>query len=134
MAYGKASPPNSSWTVGSGAGKGAAPWFCHGTANVPHSLSYPPGLAWDAKQVCSGDFGVQKVCVYLQQLDYYGHWTTVSVKWCSRETVAMTQYAGDHDSCANAGHGTYRTLGMGYAWPDGVQHTAGAYSGSAVLC
>lgn len=134
MAQAKPVLPDGSWKIGPGSGKVTAPWGCKGTANKPNAHSYPPGLGWSAKQVCAGDFGVQKVCVYLQYLDYYGKWTNRSTRSCSRETVATTMYWGDSDTCAHAGRGTYRTWGIGYAWPDGVQNSASAYSDSVVLC
>lgn len=129
--------PSPSWTIESGTSKAGKVLVgnCVGTSNKPTALSYPPSLEWSAKQVCTGNYDLQKVCVTLQELDYYSHWYDRTTQSCSRETVAATQYWGQSATCVAAGgHGTFRTHGRGYAWPDGVLHTGDSYSGAATLC
>ncbi|WP_350274734.1 hypothetical protein [Kribbella sp. HUAS MG21] len=99
---------------------------CRGHANNPHSIT--GGIGYDGYQDCVGNYDVQKVCVKLQELDYYGTYYDRTAYRCSAETVAAHSYSGGSVTCAGALEGTFRTYALGYAWPNGVQHTSSGYS------
>ena len=110
----------------------ALPWSCHGYAYQPHSIT--AGIGYDARQECFGAFDVQKVCVKLQELDYYATYYDRTAYNCSAQTVAGAAYRGWSVTCAGAHEGTFRTYAKGYAWPDGVEKTRTAYSAGVKLC
>jgi hypothetical protein len=110
----------------------ALPWSCHGYAYQPHSIT--GGIGFDGRQECFGAFDVQKVCIKLQELDYYGTYYDRTSYVCSAETVANLAYKSSSVTCAGALEGTFRTFARGYAWPDGVQTTRTGYSAGVRLC
>lgn len=109
-------------------------FICHGHANTPHKVTDQHGtpyIGYDAYQDCSGDFGLQHVCVQLQEKDYYGHFYAVTTKYCGHGTTADHAYAGRSVSCLDAHEGVYRTRAWGYA--AGVLSSSGT-SSSKTMC
>ena len=93
------------------------------------------GIGYDGYQDCVGSFATQKVCVKLQERDYYGVYYDRSTLVCGRETVATHTYFGRWASCAAARHGTFRTFAEGVVYPDaGLPETSVGTSYSATLC
>ena len=135
-----AEQPKPNWSMSDsskappGAKTAAAYWACSGTANTPHSLSYPPGVGFDARQTCSGAFGGQYVCVKLQYLDYYGTWRDRTAFWCNAYTVSPTAYVGRSVTCADAGRDRYRTYARGCAYPATGTTCRDGWSGAITLC
>jgi hypothetical protein len=94
-----------------------------------------PAIGYDGYMDCTGDFGSQKVCVKLQELDYYGTYYDRTGLSCNAGTVAPHAYIGRWVSCATAGVGTYRTYFQGTAYPLGVPgFTRNATSAGAQFC
>lgn len=68
-----------------------APRSCPGLVRAtykPHSIT--GGIGFDGRQECFGAFEVQKVCIKLQKLDYYGTYHDRTSYVCSAETLGRT--------------------------------------------
>lgn len=78
----------------------------------------------------------QKVCVQLWYVDYYGANHAISTMSCGPATVASHAYWGRFLTCSAIGKGKvpYYTKSKTYAYPDGVRHSSGGRSDSAVRC
>ena len=114
------------------------PWGCHGHANTPHAANDQygdAGIGYDGYMDCTGGFGAQRVCVKLQELDYYGEYYDRTGLSCNAQTVAPHAYVGRWVSCVQAGVGTYRTYFQGTAYPPGeLAQTRVATSSGASFC
>lgn len=117
--------PHPTWSVSAESDElAAADYGCRGTANAPARATDQygnAGIGYDAKQDCFGEFDIHRVCVKLQERDYYGTFYDRTSFFCSRETVAARAYAGRFVSCVQAGVGLFRTYAQGYVRVDGVQ-------------
>ncbi len=91
-------------------------------------------MGFHATQDCVGAFGVQQVCVKLQELDYYGHFYNRTTWHCSKETAAEHAYAGWSATCKGLREGTFRTSGRGTAWPVSAPVRRYGYTKGVHLC
>lgn len=111
---------------------------CHGHANTPHSASDQygnAGIGYDGYMDCVGSFGSQKVCVKLQEKNYYGDYFDVTGPVCNSATVNTHAYIGRWVSCVQAFSGNYRTYFQGTAYPfDQPAQAQTALSLSANMC
>ena len=84
---------------------------------------------------CTSAFISQRVCVKLQEKDYYGAFYDRTSLSCNGETVNGHAYIGRWVSCVQALSGTYRTYFQGTAYPTGPPGvTSVATSTSAIMC
>jgi hypothetical protein len=118
------------------AGSAMSDWGCGGHAFTPEEVHDPYRAAYIlfyAQQTCAGSFGVQRVCVQLQERDYFGNFYNRTAFNCSATTAGLTQTGVGTVPCSTAGHGTYRTRAQGYASIPFVGTSSGT-SYSATLC
>jgi hypothetical protein len=111
-------------------------WGCGGHTFTPEVVHDPYRAAYIlfyAQQTCAGSFGVQRVCVQLQELTYFGTFYDRTALVCSATTAGLTQTGVGTVPCSAAGHGTYRTKAQGYASIPFVGTSSGT-SFSATLC
>jgi hypothetical protein len=113
-------------------------WGCHGHANPPHAAKDQygnSGIGFDGYMDCVGGFIRQRVCVKLQEKDYFGEFYDRTSLSCNGETVAAHAFVGRWVSCVQALSGTYRTYLQGTAYPTGPPGaTSVATSLSAAMC
>ncbi len=82
-----------------------------------------------------GQFITQRVCIELQQRDYFGNFYDRTSYSCSVWTVMSHVYKGAFVYCSSAGPGTFRTRAYGQADPNGVITSSGPHNSySATLC
>ena len=116
----------------------AAPWECEGVAFTPGIVKDSKGAPYvhfSAKQTCQLAYGTQRVCTALEE--FYGNdYHQLTTFRCSSLTASSYYTANGTVSCASlGGSGVYRSVGEGYAYPDGVSHFSGIHdSDSAKLC
>ncbi len=132
--------PSPSWTLSPvGNGKAKLPALsgaCHGHSDAPWTASDRgvAGIAYSANQTCTGAFVLQRVCVSLEERDYYGDFLTLTGSHCGSFTSDSYTSYGRWAGCA-AGHGVYRTKSQGIVeWVEGLPETATGASTSATLC
>lgn len=71
-------------------------------------------ISFSAKQICP-TAQLQHVCVRGRERTASGTWVALTVKVCN-DSVAFDLIAQVQVSCADAGHGTYRTRGWASTW------------------
>ena len=92
-------------------------------------------IAYSGYQNCTGEFISQRVCVKLQERDYYGHYYDRTTYSCSVETVEAHASKGRSVLCSAAGQGTFRTAAYGNAYPEeGTRTSTTVYSVGEPLC
>lgn len=113
-------------------------WGCKGHADNPGlatDAQHRPYIAFSATQICTGQYTTQRVCIKLQEKDYFGNFNDRTAFTCSVWTVMSSVFKGASVLCSAAGHGTYRTAAYGQAEPNGVVVTSSTHdSYSATLC
>lgn len=115
----------------------AATWECEGVAFTPGIVKDPQGAQYvhfSAKQSCFLEFGSQQVCTSLEE--YIGEdFHQISTFKCTATTTGVTVTANGTVACSLTGHGVYRSVGEGYAYPEGQKNFSGEhYSATATLC
>lgn len=131
--------PQPDWSSSDGGQAQRAAWGCRGHVDPPETAyqGAAKGVLYDAHQYCEGEFGAQKVCVQLWDLDYFGNPSLVSTMSCGPATVSTHAYRSRFLTCAEIGDGhvRYFTKAKGYAYPNGVTTPVGAgQSVTATLC
>lgn len=90
---------------------------CQKEVHPPVIATDPQGrrfISFSVKQICP-NAQLQHVCVRGRERNAAGTWVALTVKVCE-EAVAFDLIAQVQVSCADAGHGTYRTRGWASTW------------------
>ena len=133
-----ASTPSVGSSTRSNVTPNASAWECQGVAFTPGIVKDAKGVPYihfSAKQTCYLAYGTQKVCTALEE--FYGNdFHQLTTFKCSSITAGSYYTANGTVTCASVGGtGIYRSVGEGYAYPDGVPHFSGIHdSDTAKLC